>query len=143
MSTFSGGPQVHPPPAFGNTAEMLRRTKPWVRFLSIVGFVTAGLTILAGVGFGFVGLATGQVQMLIMFGVYPVLGILYIFPSLYLYRYADRIRDFLVQGQQYELDAALEAQKSFWKFVGIFTLVCLCLYPLILLIVIVGAVVAA
>ena len=56
-----------------------------------------------------------------------------------MYRYADRIRDFLVQGQQHQLDAALEAQKSFWKFVGIFTLVCLCLYPLILLIVIVVA----
>lgn len=47
--------------------------------------------------------------------------------SIYLMRYANRIRDFIAQGQQHQLEAALDAQRAFWKFMGIFALVSLVL----------------
>jgi len=39
-----------------------------------------------------------------------------------------------------ELTHALEAQKSFWKFVGILTLIVLCIYALIAIFGIFGAI---
>jgi hypothetical protein len=38
-------------------------------------------------------------------------------------RYADRIRSFVVSGLEQDLASALDAQRSFWKYAGIFTIV--------------------
>jgi hypothetical protein len=46
-------------------------------------------------------------------------------------RCANRIREFVRNGQEAELEAALEAQRSFWKFIGIVTLVSVILIGLI------------
>ena len=60
--------------------------------------------------------------------VYIVMAILYILPAVFLWMYADRIRNFLRQRSPGALASALEAQKSFWKFVGILTVIVLCIY---------------
>jgi hypothetical protein len=125
------------------TVEMLRQTKPWVRFLSILGFIGAGLMILCGLIMGVAGVAGGAPEMFLLFILYPVLGLLYIFPSLYLYRYASRIAEFILYGQSEHLDSALEAQKSYWRFMGIMMLVVLCLYALIFLIAIFAGIMSA
>lgn len=116
------------------TVEMLRQTKPWVRFLSIMGFIGAGMMILGGLIMGVAGAASGRPEMLLLCILYPLLGLLYIFPALFLHRYASRIAEFLLYGQSEHLDSALEAQKSFWRFSGIMTLVILCLYALAIVI---------
>ena len=71
------------------TVEMLRQTKPWVRFLSIMGFIGAGLMILCGLIMGIAGVAGGASEMFLLFIFYPLLGLLYIFPALFLHRYAN------------------------------------------------------
>ena len=126
-------------PQLDTTAVLLSETRPWVKFLSIVGFVSVGLMALGGCVVFFVGVASGEPVALLGL-LYGLLGVLYYFPALFLYRYANGIRDFLGQRRQDQLDAALDAQKSFWRFTGILTLIVVCIYAVMLL---VGLIVAA
>jgi hypothetical protein len=111
----------------------LQQTQPWARFMGIVGFVMVGLMVLIGVAAGAAGIATGDAEAAVLLVIYPLIALLYIFPSLHLVRYANRIRDFVAHGQQSQLEAALEAQRAFWKFIGIVTLVTILMTVLILI----------
>ena len=105
---------------------VLAATKPWVRLMSVLGFISAGFMILAGLGMMLAGMATsdlGSGQALAIGLLYPVFGLLYIVPSAYLFRYASRIGDYLRGGQEIQLELALDSQRSFWKFVGILTVI--------------------
>ena len=101
--------------------EQLRRTQPWVRFLSIAGFVSAGFMILGGLAGGALGVATGGQEAAVLLFLYPLLGVLYIYPSLCLLRYGNAIRQYLASRQGADLVSALDAQRSFWKFAGVLT----------------------
>jgi Family of unknown function (DUF5362) len=108
-------------------AAILQNTQPWVRFCSILGFVSAGGMILVGLAAGTVGLVTGNLETAVMIVVYPLVGVLYVFPSIYLLRYADGIRRFSRSTSQQDLVTALDAQRSFWKFIGVLSLVSMAL----------------
>ena len=102
-------------------AAQLRRTRPWVRFLAIVGFVSVVFMIVGGLGAGAVGLATGSPEAAVLLFVYPLIGVIYVYPSLCLLRYANAIQRFIGSPEGGHLEAALDAQRSFWQFAGIFT----------------------
>jgi Family of unknown function (DUF5362) len=113
-----------PPPASPSpVAAQLQRTQPWVRFLSIMGFIAAGFMVLFGLVIGAAGAATGNYQTLGIMVMYPIMGVVYVFPSIFLLRYADRIKTFVASGQEQDLAGALDAQRSFWKFAGILTII--------------------
>ena len=59
---------------------------------------------------------------------YAVLSIVYIFPGLKLWNYASSIAMLLQTGRDADLVAALNHQRSFWKFVGVFMLVIIVIY---------------
>jgi hypothetical protein len=122
------------------TVEMLRQTQPWVRFLSVLGFIGTALMILAGL-FGLLGAAMGgSAELGVMMVAYLLVGLLYFIPTMYLSRYATAINRFRQGLHVAEMETALEAQKSFWKFVGIVTLVILALYVVLILVAIAGGV---
>lgn len=112
---------------------MLRQTQPWVRFLSVLGFICSALMVLVGsLGFVtmmFAGAHRGPAERLLLL-VYIPTGVLYFVPSLFLFRYASRINTLWTTRSVRQLEDALEAQKSFWKFVGILALVVIVLYLL-------------
>jgi hypothetical protein len=116
-------PVTAPPGGSSTVAEQLQRTQPWVRFLSIMGFILAGFMVLFGLVVGAAGAATGNYQTLGIMVMYPIMGVVYVFPSIFLLRYADRIKTFVASGQEQDLAGALDAQRSFWKFAGILTIV--------------------
>jgi len=101
---------------------ILRRTRPWVRLVSIIGFLSVVLMMVVGLGGGLVGITAERTHPLVLLA-YPLFALLYFFPSLYLYKYSRRIGAFVAQGHQAQLESALEAQRAFWQFVGIVTLV--------------------
>ncbi len=110
---------------------MLRQTQPWVRFLSVLGIIFSALMVLVG-SFGFVAMTftgprTASVPFFLWL-VYISMGVLYFLPALLLFRYASRINDLWTNRTVRQLEDALEAQKSFWKFVGILALVVIVLY---------------
>ena len=116
-----------------NALVYLNATRPWVKFLAIVGFVFTGLMILFGIimTFAFSALPHQQGTPAIsgpIFGIlYLICAGLYVMPCLFMYRYATAIAAIPVVGQS-ALEDALRNQKSFWKFMGITMLVMLCLY---------------
>lgn len=110
----------------------LNATRPWVKFLAIVGFVFIGLMILIGLimtpAFSAASKEPGMAAFGPVFGIlYLVMAVIYLMPCLFMYRYAAAIAAIPSAGQS-ALEDALKNQKSFWKFMGILMLIMLCLY---------------
>jgi hypothetical protein len=137
------------------TLQALAGTKPWVRFCSIMGFIGAGFMILAGLAMittGAVagvssqqsaGISTqqsaGLAALPVVMGVmYIVFSIVYLFPSLKLWKYGSAIVRLMSSNSNTDLEAALDQQRGFWKFVGILMIVMIAF----MLLAIVGGVVA-
>ncbi|HVX60868.1 MAG TPA: hypothetical protein VHC19_09705 [Pirellulales bacterium] len=112
--------ELHGEVAASRAIEMLTQTRPWVRFLSVLGFIATALLAAAG-------LLGGVVAQLGLGGSTPadiaisclLLGLLHFFPSLFLWRYADRITNLHMTQAASDIEFALEAQRAFWRFVGI------------------------
>lgn len=108
----------------------LQQTKPWVTFLAILGFISGGLGALGGsVVFVLMAMADGGRGAVIglMAFVGPAIAILL---SYYLFSYGQRIYVFLRSDKPADLEAALAAQRSYWKLAGIVTAVMLAFYLL-------------
>jgi len=116
-------------PQSTDTSELLEpllSTKPWVRLCSIMGFISTVVMGLLGIGIMAAGTSIPGVPFGSFIGVfYILLAILYLMPSLYLFKYASAIA--LAESSQSTTDiaGALKHQKSFWKFAGIMTLIML------------------
>jgi magnesium-transporting ATPase (P-type) len=117
--------------------KFLRQTRPWVRFMSIIVYISVvfmalgGLTIfLAGLTGNFFGnnsmvFASFPGGTYIAGLVYIILAVLYIVPGVFLSRYASAIKSLETSPSPELLESALKYQKSFWRYVGVFTVVCL------------------
>jgi len=122
----TAAPGMWPMPEAGIvTAEVLRsmrETRPWVKFLGIMGFIGSGLMVLGGLGMmttvGWMGF------------IYLLMATLYFFPALHLHRYARSIAILVANPMTVTLEDALRHQKSFWRLTGIMTLCVLVLYGL-------------
>jgi len=102
-------------------AGIMRKTHPWALFVGIVGLVTAGFMIVNGIGNAMAGLRLQNPESLDVL-VMPFIFMFYVLTSIYLLRYANRMRLFAAQCQVHQLERALQAQRVFWKFVGLVTL---------------------
>jgi hypothetical protein len=113
----------------------LQATRPWVKFLAIVGFVFIVLMWIIGLWMCFASSALqAQPGMPRLFGpvlgvVYILLSFVYVMPCLFLYRYSKAIAAIPAAGES-ALEDALKNQKSLWKFMGILMIVVLCFYAL-------------
>ena len=132
-------PPPTPAPTYGAggdvsqvVVEILRKTKPWVRFLSVLGFIGLALALVgAAVGLVMTASAGGGLGPMVIQVAALIVVILFEFPALFfLSRYASRIKNLVSSGHPQDLEDALSAQKSFWKYVGILTLVMIILYIL-------------
>jgi hypothetical protein len=103
--------------------ELLKQTRPWARLIGVLLWIGAGLMLIGAAVLGIVAVAGMRgaqgPEMLLFVGLYVVFSLLYVAPAIYLNRYASRITDTLRTRSESQLESALEAQKSFWKFCGI------------------------
>ena len=122
----------------------------WARFLAIVGFVVCGLVVFAGI---FAGSMIDQ--MMNRFGenefgganvkglrstmsvIYIGFAVLYFFPCLFLFRFANKMKVAFATYEQDILNKSFQNLKIMFRFVGILTIIVLCLYALSLLMIIV------
>lgn len=119
--------------------DALNATRLWVKFLAILGFIFTAFMVLAGLAMfaGFSMMPT-RPGMPTFFG--PVFGVLYLvmavffylIPRLYLIHYGNAITRIPASGQV-ALEDALKHQKSFWKYMGIFAIVLIAAYILIII----------
>ncbi|MHC4178311.1 MAG: DUF4339 domain-containing protein [Planctomycetota bacterium] len=118
--------------------QALAQTRPWVLFLSILGFIGA---VLAGiVSLWYVVISVAAIGLLGAIGVIFLLAalmmagttVLWFFAAYYLYTYASTILKFLRSRQSGDMERALVAQKSYWKLVGMVTAIVVAVYLLLL-----------
>lgn len=135
----AGGHHAHPSasPSGSMTPAILQSlagTKPWVRLCSVMGFIGAGFMILGGIVMMVSGAAlglsnqqtAGLAGMPVVIGVmYLVFSLLYLIPSIKLWKYGSAIYRLLSTNSVADLENAMEQQRGFWKFVGIMILIML------------------
>lgn len=114
-------------PVTPGCVDHLARTRPWVMVIAVLLFISIGFMVIGAVALLAVAAATKGITALLSL-VYLVLAALYFFPALYLTRYAGRISDVRRMGRAVDLEAALDAQRAFWKFTAIMMLVIIALY---------------
>jgi hypothetical protein len=117
--------------------ETLRRTRGWVRLMSILGFIGAGFMVLAALGLGMVWTvapsAARPVPLPVLIGYsgfLAAMGFLYVVPCVRLHKYASGITRLEARQDAGTLEYALDQQRAFWRFVGLTAIVLLVLYAL-------------
>jgi hypothetical protein len=114
------------------TRELLTTAGKWGRFLAILGFIGCALMLLGGIIFlSIIPQLNGEVlrdETPLIVIIYILGAALYFFPTLYLYRFSLAAIETGKTGSPEDLfNAALNIKKLF-KFVGILTLIIICLY---------------
>ena len=131
----------------------LKGASPWLRFVGVLGFVGAGFTILTGIVFltlvpffsrSFAGIdpfngIMEAVTSVIIAAFCIIVGVFMILPSLFMFRFGERIRGYLRTGAEQELEAAFKNNRLLWKFIGIICIVSLAFFPVMMI----GSVIAA
>ncbi|PWG04452.1 DUF5362 family protein [Polaribacter aquimarinus] len=119
----------------------LRETAKWSFFLSILGFIMIGLmlvfAIFANTIFGMAAaMQPGMPQNLgiIMTITYIVLAIIYFFPAYYLMQFSNRMKKALSTKNEEILAASFEMLKSHYKFIGVFAIITISLYILLIIV---------
>ncbi len=139
-------PQGAPAAVTELTVDLLRRTRPWVLFLSVLTFVSAGLMAVLSVitvAAGFL-VPSGPESFPKFIGLlYLPLALLYVYPGIKLWKYGSAIGRLVASRTPSELEAALAEQKSFWKYLGLTAAVVLALYAVGIAVAIMIGVVAA
>ncbi len=109
----------------------LRKTAPWMTFMSIFGFIGAGITVLMSLSL-FVFLSI-SVLFGVMGAIYLALGAVLAVIYYYLYQTADNYRRYCELNTSESLEKAFLMQQRFWKSWGIFTIVSilLCIFMVI------------
>lgn len=117
----------------------LTETGKWTKFLSILGFIFIGLIVFMALFLGTIlsSLTGGQMDnwpngMQGLFGgLYLIMGIVYFFPTFYLWKFSQKLKLAISTQNSNELNAAFSNQKSFYKFWGIFIIVAIGIYIVI------------
>jgi hypothetical protein len=116
----------------------LLESAKWCKFLAILGYIGMGILTLVGllmmVGLPFMSSSYESVPLFGLGLLYVLLAVVYYFPTLYLYRFAFRIKQgFYSNDESVLTDGFLNLKKSL-RFVGIMIIILLSLYALILVI---------
>ncbi len=110
--------------------KFLNTAKKWARFLSIIGFIGVAFMFVTGIfmalggtsaATGAYGETTGYVPMLtgMMGSIYLVSSLLYFFPVLYLFKFANSVDKALVNHSGVYLEDSFRHLKNNFQFVGI------------------------
>jgi hypothetical protein len=116
---------------------LLSETARWGKFLSIVGFVMCALFVVVALFAGSIiaGSMAGVEGMGAIGGgaftfIYLVGALLWFMPCLYLYNFSAKMQIAIRSNDQNQMTVAFRNLKSCLKFMGILTIIMLCLYAL-------------
>ena len=119
----------------------LKETSTWGKFLAIVGYITVGIFVMLALFmmFGASQLSNytqSPMPMPFVFlgFIYLVLAGLYLIPINNLHKFAIRMKGGILQQDKAMVTSGFENLKSLFKFMGIFTIVILSMYALILIV---------
>ena len=128
----------------------LTETAKWAKFFSILGFIFCGLILCLALFAGSIlsvmlnryggeeAALSGVGSAFIAFW-YILVAVIYFFPCLYLFRFANKMLVALRTNDQEQLANSLKNLKAHYRFIGILTIISLSLFALGLLFTIIGA----
>ena len=125
--------------------QFLKETAKWAFFLSIIGFLLIFLmlvfAIFANTIFGMIAMQPGIPENIgmIMTITYLVLAVIYFFPVYYLIQFANKMKKAIATKNDETLAASFEMLKSHYKFLGVFTIITISLYILLIIFTSMGA----
>jgi hypothetical protein len=131
-----------------SSRDFLLYASKWSNFLAILSFIGIGLMVLGGlmvtiIGTSFSSFQTSAAPMGLFGLIYLLLALLYFFPTLYLFNFSQNIQNALTKSNQQNLDLGFENLKSFFKFIGVFTIITISLYILLIVFVVINAILFA
>jgi hypothetical protein len=114
----------------------LAETAKWGRLLSILGIILSVIMVLAGLVIAVIGSSINSFAGLRGMGpilgiVYVALGLLYLYPSWVLLKFASAMPSALKKNDQVLVNEALKNLKSCFRFWGIISLIIIGLYALV------------
>lgn len=122
------------------TLKHLNETRRWGFFLAILGFVIIGLMAMGGLSvslifskFALAPLAQSPFPTYLFGLIYLVLALVYFFPTLYLFKFSTMTKKGIEEMNSSDIHLAFRNLKSLFRFIGIFTIVIISLYIVILL----------
>lgn len=124
-----------------NSIEWLNQTRKWTMFLSILGFIFIGFIIIAGfsmqalmsnVGSEIPGMTSGMTGAITV--VYIIIGLLYFYPVYSLFMFSKTSKEAVTNMNHTALEESFKHQRNMYRFMGIFTIVILAIYVLVLLV---------
>jgi hypothetical protein len=131
----------------GAAKGFLKETTKWCKFLSILGFIGLGLLLISSFFISTIysnmpQAATMPFNLGILITVVYILIIaIYSFPIYYLYKFSIQLKKALISKDDETLANAFEMLKSHYKFTGVFTIIMLSIYVLVLIAGLMGAMV--
>jgi hypothetical protein len=131
-------------------AAMLSATRPWIKLIATVWMILIGLGAFGILVFAFVlsaaSIASGEplaiIGVVLLAAVQGIPILIQFFPANYLRKYGNSLSRFAAAGMEQDLEDALSAQKSFWKFVGILVIIYLVLFGIFVLLFLLGGVIS-
>jgi hypothetical protein len=117
--------------------DLLSRTRLWVLVMAIVMFLWVAIMAILGVWMMFVltvpsGRASGST--LTVGFVYIAMAAFLVAPPIYLTRYYAQIGNLKRLRRPVDLENALDAQRAYWKYLGILSLVIVGIYAIIFIV---------
>lgn len=107
-----------------SVVEVLSKTSPFVRVVSIVMYLAGTLLMIVGAVAVVFGVHGGLSPLKIGIGVFCfALSFVYTLPASSLWTYANRIKVFAGDHEVSSLVSSLKAQESFWQFVSVVLLI--------------------
>ncbi|QXP68687.1 hypothetical protein H0I28_06990 [Polaribacter sp. AHE13PA] len=123
----------------------LKETAKWAKFLSIIGFILIAIMLVFAVFATTIFELAGKMQPgmpaslgLTMTVTYLVLAIIYFFPVYYLLQFSNKMKTALSTKNDETLAKAFEMLKSHYKFIGVFTIITMSLYALLIVVAVFG-----
>ncbi len=110
----------------------------WASFFSILGFLGIAMLVILGIAMVFIlsafdnGMMGSSVKYIIMV-VYIVLGAIYFYPILLLFRFSRWTKKAIVNKSSLDFSLALKNLKGHFQYVGIMTIILFALYFIIII----------
>ena len=94
----------------------LKTISSWTNFMTILCFISIGLTFLGGI----ITIISSSCIRGVLF---LIISIAMIFPALYLFRFSQKTKNALVNHDMLKMEEAFKNMKFYWMFTGIIMIV--------------------
>ena len=119
----------------------------WAKFLSIIGFIFVGLIVIIAFFAGSIISSMANLYGAYVIDgmgmtitiIYLVIAVIYFFPPFFCYRFAVNLQKAIAAKDTPKLTESLKNLRNFWQYIGILTVIGLCLLVIGIVIVIITA----